>query len=391
MADFIRGFWAAFATGAVLCGGSLVAPHAAQSWRLLAAQEDPAELSALRLFKQFDAETLNDELRQALNSGDVDLAQSFAELAAQQTLQMQPVLAERLTAASGAGESLKRSTSEFYTGALSGDGESGAGIAGVIAADLTGVGDVRDLIREGGKVSRGEQPDRLVLGLAGVGLVITGATIASFGAASPARAGVSTLKAAALTGRLSKPLAAQLTRIVGQSVDMANLGREASAAARLDLSAAREGARSAVRTQPLLRIRGMAEDVTSIGRRAGVRAASQSLALAQDASELRKISRLTAVRGGATRAVLKVLGRSAFAIGSGAALLTGWVMAGVAWMWMGLLLALALVKGALRVAGSAARAGFGAARLAMRAARRLCVAPLTLAGDGATLAPRHGG
>jgi hypothetical protein len=78
-----------------------------------------------------------------------------------------------------------------------GEGATGAGLAGVVASDLTGIGDVRDLIHQGQKMSRGEEPDQLVLGLAAVGLAVTGATILSVGAALPARAGVSTIKVAA--------------------------------------------------------------------------------------------------------------------------------------------------------------------------------------------------
>ena len=49
----------------------------------------------------------------------------------------------------------------------------------------------------------GEPADELVLGLAGVGLAVTAGTYASLGAGAPGRIGLTVVKAARKTGRMS--------------------------------------------------------------------------------------------------------------------------------------------------------------------------------------------
>lgn len=259
------------------------------------------------------------------------------------------VLQERYQAATRNAATAKRGARDFFQGARDGEGASGAGLAGVIASDLTGIGDVRDLIYEGQKISRGEDPDNLVLGLAAVGLAVTGATIFSLGVAFPARAGVSTIKVAAKTGRLSKPLAANLGRLVGDAVDTKAVALAASAATRLDLVATRTAARAAVRPASLTRLRGVAEDVTLIGRQAGMRGAQEALAVSRSTAELRRVAVLAEKRGIGTRAVLKVLGRGAIVVTSSMMMLAGWVMAAIGYLWLALLVLLALLKRTVRL------------------------------------------
>lgn len=222
---------------------------------------------------------------------------------------------------------------------------------GVVTADLTGVGDVRDLIHEGGKIARGEAPDRLTLGFATVGLAVTGATIVTLGAALPARAGVSTLRAAVRSGRLSEPLAASVGRLAGEAVDEEAVAALATGAARLDLAVVRAAARDAIRPSALARLTDIAEDVAALGEKAGLRGALDALAVARDPTELRRAARLAKTRGAGMRAVLKLLGRGALALTAGVFVLAGWVFAGVGYVWLALLLVLALLKRAMRGLG----------------------------------------
>ncbi len=323
--------------------------RAADAAEWLESAEDPARLASLGLRTSLTGERLAAELQAALDADDVDLAESFLALAEQQGMSVPVALRARYEAATATVASVRRGAGAFYTGLVSGDGATGAGLAGVVAADLTGVGDVRDLVREGRKVANGEEPDRLTLGLAAAGLVLTGATVATVGVALPARAGVSTLRVAARSGRLSKPLAADLTRLAGDAFDPKALAAAAGLAGKLEVTAAKTALAGAVRPASLAALRGMAEDVALIGRRAGVRGAQEALALADDAAGLRRVAKLSEARGTGTRAVLKVLGRSAITLGSGAAILAGWVMAGVGYAWAALLIMLAVVRRLARV------------------------------------------
>ncbi len=55
-------------------------------------------------------------------------------------------------------------------------------------------GDIRDVVREGKHLATGEDVDRLVLGLATVGLAVTAATYVSVGGVGPVRAGLSMVR-----------------------------------------------------------------------------------------------------------------------------------------------------------------------------------------------------
>jgi hypothetical protein len=329
---------------AVIAGGNYLLPRTLTSWTWLEARNDPLALADLGLRNDLTPARLERELDAALTTDDIDLAGSFVALAQQQNLSVPPALLARYKAETTPTAETMRAARAFYEGARDGESASGAGLAGVIASDLTGIGDVRDLIHEGQKAQRGEEINNLTLGLAAVGLAVTGATIVSLGMAMPARAGVSTLKVAVKTGRISRPLAITLGRAVSEAVDTRALTVAASAASRLELSSARAAARSAIRPASLTRLRGMAEDVTVIGRKAGVRGAQEALTVARDGGDLRRVARLSESRGLSTRAVLKVLGRGAIALTSSAAILAGWLMAGLSYLWLALLLFLAVTK-----------------------------------------------
>jgi hypothetical protein len=180
--------------------GWRLAPVVLDSWAWIDASDDPAALTDLGLKSEFTPDRLKTGLATALDADDVDLAASFMDLAARQGMTPPPELSDRYNAATTTMAMARRRAREFYNGLASGDAGSEAGLAGVVASDLTGVSDARDLIHEGGKIARGEEPDRLTLGLAALGLVVTGATIATLSATIPARAGLSTITVAVISG-----------------------------------------------------------------------------------------------------------------------------------------------------------------------------------------------
>ncbi|MCC2097430.1 MAG: hypothetical protein KDJ29_11100 [Hyphomicrobiales bacterium] len=326
------------------CGALWLAPKASDAMPWLMAQDDPAALTDIGLKQDFNATRLRSELKAALDHHDIDLAGSFMELARQQGLAVPADLSLRYREAIAPAASAQRNLTDFYYGARNGAADSGAGFAGALVADFTGVGDIRDLIAQSRRMAAGKEPDRLVLGLAVAGLAITGATVVSFGAAMPARAGATALKTAAKAGRLSKPLAANLTRLVGQAVDTRAATAAAAAAARFEFTAARQTAKAALRPAAFRQLGNVATDLSTIGRRAGMRSVNEALTVARSGRELRSIATVAQVRGNATRAVLKVLGRGAIVLTSGALVLAGWVMGALSWLWLLLLLLLGVVK-----------------------------------------------
>jgi hypothetical protein len=161
------------------------------------------------------------------------------------------------------------------------------------------------VVREGWHGLRGEDVDKLVLGLAGTGIAVTAGMYASAGLAAPARVGLTAIKAARRGGHLGAPLM-RLLKVENREGLIAfagNLGRVQS--------------------------------------RAGVRGALDALKIAEHPKDLAKLATLAAVKGTKTRAIVKLLGR-------GAIMLTGSMFTLASWMFWALFNLLAFCAAAKR-------------------------------------------
>ena len=179
-------------------------------------------LSELQIRKAVagDPQLVEREIEAALKDGDVDLAQSFAHLALAQNLPVSMELLARVdeaTAQIAVGDAPGRAG--LPRGFLTGDTDDLASFSGTVAGDLFVFGDIRDVVVQGRQLVLGEEPDRLVLGLAAVGLAVTAGTYASVGTASPARAGLTLLKGARKSARLSAGLTDWARRSATEMVD----------------------------------------------------------------------------------------------------------------------------------------------------------------------------
>ena len=319
----------------LLAGGATLAVAAAPvlapailAGRLLGAADDPGALAEIRLEDEATPERLAAGLDAALAAEDEDLAESFLALAEARHLAIDPERRARVQALAGTRTS--RAARDFVAGAVSGEAEGAAGLAGSLAADVTGIGDLRDLLREGGRYARDEAYDPLLLGLALVGLPLTAVTWAGGAGAGP-RTGMTVLKAARRGGRLSPALTASLGRTLSAGLDRAALARALTASARLDLAGARAAAGLAIRPGTVARLTNLAADSVALGRRTGQRGVMQVLGLARDPADVTRAVRLSERLGPRTRAALSLLGRGALALATGLTALASALLAGLAW------------------------------------------------------------
>lgn len=309
-----------------------VLPRAQDAWRWLAAQDSPEALTQLQLAAPNIGHRWQTAFREALEQEDLDLAASLLVLAETKDIVPDPAALARYQTAMTPAAVVKRNAGQFYAGATSGKAEDPTGLAGALVADLSGVGDIRDLVLEGHKIAKGEEPDELVLGLAAVGLIATGATLASLGLAAPARGGITTLKVAARAGRISTPLRQHLAKVARDVIDRDQARQAARAAVSLDPSATRVALSSSIRPAAFKELGDMASDLARVTTKAGTRSAQDALALARDSRDLRRLARLAESQGSSTRAVLKLFGRGAIVLAASAATLASWVMAGILWL-----------------------------------------------------------
>jgi hypothetical protein len=307
----------------------VVLPRATESAALLAAQDDPARLADIAVDKTLTADTARVEIEQALTDGDTDLAASFLELARDRGIDVAPALAARVEDANAAGAQAVHAAKSFGHGLVTGAPDDLAGFAGTAVGDLFVFGDIRDAVREGTHMARGEKADELVLGLACAGLAVTAGTYATIGTGAPVRIGLSLVKAARKTGRLAAPVAEWMTRSLRNAFDTQAVSAAFTKASWTSPLSALRVARDAVKADRAEGVVTALRDIGSVQAKAGTRAALEGLKLAEGPEDVGRLSRLAVAKGGKTRAILKLAGRAAFALTAAAMDLASWVFTAI--------------------------------------------------------------
>lgn len=307
---------------------------------------DPFSITQYRLSRLSDEEYMA-AIEQSLEEGDISDAQSLVDIAQENGRELPTELVERTQ--ENPFEFGVRNGLDFVNGAFTGEVTNSASIGGVLAADYVGVGDIRDVVVQGSSMVRGEDYDKLTLGLALAGL----ATIVP--GSGPIDAGFSLLKTANKAGRLSKKLVTRLKVTATKLVDIDGLKRGLSkvslpqfrtpslAATRaafgkinwrnvskgdfselkkpisemmpVDVTAAKKAFSGAIRKDAMDEIGALASSTTGIVSAGGVKAAFGAMKHADDAKDLSRFRKLATRMGDKTSAVIKVLGKSAIKLG----------------------------------------------------------------------------
>jgi hypothetical protein len=314
-------------TVAALCATAAygVLPLAHESYQLLEAQDEPAALADIAVAKALSAPVARTEIENALNNQDPELAASFLELARDRGIAVDPQLAQRVDDANAVGAQVVRAAANFGRGLVTGAPEDLAGLAGTATGDVFVFGDIRDAVREGRHLARGEPADELILGLACAGILVTAATYATLGAAAPERIGLSFVKAARRTGRLAAPVAEWMTRSVREVVDTKTLAAALNKASITAPAEALRLARDAVKVDRAESVMATMRDVGRVRAKAGTRAALEGLKLSESPRDVARLARLAETKGGKTRAILKLVGRAGFVLTAAVIDLLSWI------------------------------------------------------------------
>jgi hypothetical protein len=322
-----RIFWPLTAALALAGVALALVPDGFEAGWLLVAQDDPVMLADRAVDKRFSAPVAEQEIAAALAADDIDLANSFAELAGERGIVLRPDVAAQVTAANSTAARATRNVEHFARGLVTGETDDMVGLAGTALGDLFVFGDLRDGVREGGRLARGEKADELILGLACLGVAVTAATYASFGAGTPARVGLSLVKAARKTERLGAGMASWVGRSMRQVVDAPALRGALARASLTEPALAVRAARDAVKLEKADGLLTAARDVGRVQAKAGTRAAFDGLKLAEGPRDMSRLARLAEAKGSKTRAILKLAGRAAIALTLAAFDLANWLFA----------------------------------------------------------------
>jgi hypothetical protein len=302
-------------------------PRAREAGEIFAMQDDPAALSDLELGSALrnNQNLVSENIEAALKSGDADLANSFAELARDRKVAVTDDASRRVADAVAEEGSSSHFAKRFATGLITGSADDVASLSGTVAGDLFVFGDIRDAVREGKHLAMGEDTDHLVLGLAAAGLVVTAATYVTAGGMGPVRAGLSVVKDARKVGRLGEGFAEWAGRSAREIVDTPALERAVASSSLLRPTGSVSAIRAAFRAEKAGALVRVAKDVGRIGEKAGIRAAQDSLKIAEGPKDIARAARLAEGKGGQTRAIIKILGRGALLLATGAFELALWL------------------------------------------------------------------
>ena len=302
-------------------------PHARDASAILAAQDDPAELSGIQLNSALrnNQGVIEQNIEAALAANDADLANSFVDLAREKNISVSDELSRRVSDAVVKENSTSHFAKRFATGLVTGNADDVASLSGTVAGDLFVFGDIRDVVREGKHLAMGEDTDRLVLGLAAVGLVVTAATYASVGGVAPVRAGLTLVKDARKVGRLGEGLTQWAGRSAREMVDAPMLQNAVASGSVMRPGQTITAIKAAFRAEKAGALVRLVKDVGRVGEKAGTRGALDTLKIAEGPKDVARAVRLAESKGGQTRAILKLLGRGALLLAAGAFDLTLWL------------------------------------------------------------------
>jgi hypothetical protein len=315
--------------GVAICAavGLALWPHARDAGAILAARDDPAQLSDLQLNSALrnNRGVIEQNVEAALAANDPDLANSLVDLAGAKSIALPDELTLRVHDAVAESNSASHFAKHFASGLVTGNADDVASMSGTVAGDLFVFGDIRDVVRESKHLAMGEETDRLVLGLAAAGLAVTAATYVSIGGVAPVRAGLTLVKDARKVGRLGEGLTEWAGRSARDIVDTPMLQNAVETGSVMRPGQTIAAIKAAFRPGEAGALVRLAKDVGRVGEKAGMRGALDTLKIADGPKDVARAARLAESKGGQTRAILKILGRGALLLAAGAFNLTLWV------------------------------------------------------------------
>jgi hypothetical protein len=301
------------------------------------------------------------EIEAALAARDGDLARSMIALAREQMVTVPAALEAELAALPPVDP--LNVLGQGWNCVVNGDFDSEAGFACVVATDLTSIGDVRDLVAQGGNYVTGQPVNYLTLGLSTVGLSLTAATIGTGGAALPLRAGTSFLKAVNKLGKVPPRLANEVGTMLARSLNRGALDESLDMARQFRLGEIGAPLSRLFNPRSVAAVSDLANDFGRIGKVGGVRAMKASVEVADSTRDV-KVLAITAERyQDRFPAVMKMLGKGVVRLADIIWRIGGWLVAAMLWLMS---MAWFLLRATTATAKFTGRMGSGVAKAVMR-------------------------
>jgi hypothetical protein len=202
----------------------------------------------------------------------------------------------------------------------------------VVATDLSGIGDVRDLIGQGGNYITGQPVNYFTLGIASVGLSLSVATIGTSGVALPLRAGASFLKAVNKVGKLPPRLTAEIGGVLARSINASALDEAMTLGRQMRLGELQRPLGRLFNPRSVAVVTDLATDIGRIGQVGGVRAMKLSIEAADTTRDVKVLAKTAEKYEGRFPAVMKMLGKGAIRLADLMWTLGSWLVAAALWL-----------------------------------------------------------
>lgn len=301
--------------------------------------KDGLQLTRFRL-AQLSAEDYGRHLAKALSEQDIELARSLLILAEEQGVALSPQWQEQVAAQETWTATARRNSEDIWQGISTGRADSGVGLAAATVSDFTLFGDVRDVIQQS---LLWPEHDPVLLALAGTGLGLTAATVASGGGAAPVKVGLSLVKVARKSGRISKNLGRQLTRLTKNAIDPKALSEVSTRFSKLELKTLNrvqldELGRAATRIVSPTASKQLLKSGRSVRRIANNASPKGALDALQHADSVQDLSRLAILSGSlkstfrASLRLLPDLGKTLYKLTSTLISLLVWLASVLLWL-----------------------------------------------------------
>lgn len=274
-------------------------------WRYDEVMQDIAQL----MQRDVSTEQVHTQIEAAIAADSPEDARMYISIAKTFGHQLDPQrYLPRISALETPWQQTKRQVSRFADGFLDGSAESAAGVAGAITADFTVVGDVRDLNEQYERYQQGQDVNELIVTLAGVGVGLTAATVASAGTAAPAKSGVSALKLAGRSGKLTPKLQRLLLRQSKSVFDYQGFMRAVSA--ERSLVRVQRAAVKAYNPRAVDTLADTARQVNKVRESTSLLDTINLLRYVENADDLRRLQRVSRTYGAQTKGILKLVGKA---------------------------------------------------------------------------------
>jgi len=201
-----------------------------------------------------------------------------------------------------------RNTQKFTQGFITGEADEKMSFYGSVTSDMMVVGDIRDLYTEGSKLLHNQPYDKFILTLSSIGVALSTSTYVTAGSTLALKVGVSVLKIAKKTKKLTKDFLKILHTKLNKVIDM-KLFQAIDFSSLNNLKKSTTALKNSIHIAP---IEHTLAQLNTIAKNSSKIDAIKMLSYIHTQQDLTKLVKLSTKFKKHTRVVLKIVGKSAF-------------------------------------------------------------------------------